>query len=265
MHIDLTGKRALVTAGGSGIGRAIAEQFLASGAAVAICDIAADTVDAFRQAHPHCLAITADVASEGDVGAVYRQLCDQLGGLDILVNNAGVAGPTKPIDEIEAAEWSRTIDVNLTGSFLCTRHAARLFKAQRSGVIINLSSTAGRIGMPLRTPYSSSKYAIRGFTDTLAIELGEYGVRVNAILPGLVAGPRGERVIGEQAAARGMSYEDYLPLFLRNISLHVAVGVNDVAAMATFLASDQARYVTGQSIGVCGNFESYRAPPGQGA
>src|SRR5205814_8928606 len=168
----------------------------------------------------------------------FDQVSEHLGGLDILVNNAGISGPTKPVDEIHPFEWSRTLDVNVTGAFLCARGAAQLFKAQRSGCIINLSSVAGRIGMPLRSPYSASKYAIRGLTDALAIELGEFGIRVNAILPGFVSGQRGARVIGEQAAAQGMTYEDYLPLFLHNISMHVAVSEQDVAAMATFLASD---------------------------
>ena len=260
MQIDLSGKRALITAGCAGIGRAIADQFIASGATVLVCDVAPTAVEAYLQSYPDGHAECADVASGVAVSMLFDVLIDRLGGLDILVNNAGVSGPTKPVDEVTVEEWTRTLEVNLTGAFLCVGHAARLFKAQRSGSIINISSAAGRLGMPLRTPYSSSKYAIRGLSDALAVELGEYGVRVNAILPGLVDGARGERVIREQAASRGMTYDDYLPHLLHNISLHVAVSEQDVAAMATFLASDHARYVSGQSIGVCGNFESYRAP-----
>ncbi len=263
MHVDLTGRRALVTAGCAGIGRAIVEQFLASGAAVAVCDVSPEALAVFRADHPNLVAVQADVSVEGDVDILFEEVVDHLGGLDILVNNAGISGPTKPIDEIAVDEWDRTLDVNLRGAFLCTRRAAPLLKEQRSGAIINISSSAGRLGMPLRAPYSSSKYAIRGLTDTLAIELGDYGVRVNAILPGFVAGPRGERVISEQAESRGMAYHDYLPLFLHNISMHVAVEDVDIAAMATFLASDHARYISGQSIGVCANFESYRAPAAQ--
>ena len=260
MRIDLSGMRALVTAGAAGIGRAIAEQFMECGAAVAVCDVSQTAIDDFAAVHAGAVSVLADVASPDQVDILFDKVIERLGGLDILVNNAGVSGPTKPVDEIDPDEWARTLDVNLKGAFLCVRRAAPFFKAQRSGAIINVSSAAGRIGMPLRTPYSSSKYAIRGLSDTLAIELGEFGVRVNAILPGFVEGPRGERVISEQAAARGMCYEQYLPLFLHNVSMHVAVSMQDVAALATFLASDMARHISGQSIGVCGNFESYRAP-----
>lgn len=260
MLIDLSGKRALVTAGAAGIGRAIADQLVESGASVAICDIAQGTLEEFAATYSGALAVHADVAIAEDVDRLFDSVVEHLGGLDILVNNAGISGPTKYVEDIAPDEWSRTLGVNVMGAFLCARRATPLFKAQRSGAIINISSTAGRIGMPMRAPYSSSKYAIRGLSDTLAIELGEYGVRVNSILPGFVDGPRGARVIAEQAAARGMTYDAYLPLFLHNISLHVAVSERDVAAMATFLASDLACHVSGQSIGVCGNFESYRAP-----
>jgi len=260
MHVNLSNSRAIVTAGASGIGRAIAQQFMRSGALVAICDISQSALDDFSGAYPDCVTFRADVSDADQVDKFFDTVLGRFGGLDVLVNNAGVSGPTKPIEEITPEEWSQTLDVNLKGAFLCSRRAAPLFKAQKNGAIINLSSTAGRMGMPLRTPYSSSKYAIRGLSDTLAIELGEFGVRVNTILPGFVDGPRGERVVAEQAAARNMSYEQYLPYFLHNISMHLAVTGDDVAATATFLASDYARSISGQSIGVCGNFESYRSP-----
>ncbi len=260
MQIDLSGKAAIVTAGAAGIGRTIADQFIECGARVAVCDISRPDLDEFLSHHPDAHASEADVSSPEDVDHFVDAVEKEFGGLDILVNNAGVSGPTKSVDEIEPDEWARTLDVNLKGAFLFARRAALIFKAQKQGTIINIVSTAGRVGMPLRTPYSASKFGLRGFSDTLAIELGEYGVRVNAILPGFVDGPRGKRVIAEQAEAQGMSYDEYLPLFLHNISLHVAVSAEDVAAMAAFLASDFAKNVSGQSIGVCGNFESYRSP-----
>lgn len=260
MQIDLGGKRALVTAGAAGIGRAIARQLRESGATVAICDVSGAACAKISRELPGIIAVAADVSDEGAVDALFSSIEADIGGIDILVNNAGVSGPTSPFEKISLEDWARTIDVNLTGAFLCARRAAPGFKARGAGAIINMSSAAGRLGMPLRAPYSASKYALRGLSDALAIELGEHGVRVNAILPGFVDGARGQRVIAEQARERGMSYEDYLPYFLHNISLHVAVSETDVAAMVTFLASDHARYVSGQSIGVCGNFESYRAP-----
>lgn len=260
MQIDLGGKRALITAGAAGIGRAIARQLSDSGARVAICDISDIALAEVSRELPGLVAVKADVADEAAVDALFGTVEEAFGGIDILVNNAGISGPTSSFDEIHLADWLRTIEVNLTGAFLCARRAAPGFKVQRSGAIVNMSSAAGRLGMPLRAPYSASKYALRGLSDALAIELGEYGVRVNAVLPGFVDGARGQRVIAEQARRRGMSYEEYLPHFLHNISLHVAVTEVDVAAMVTFLVSDQARHVSGQSIGVCGNFESYRAP-----
>jgi NAD(P)-dependent dehydrogenase (short-subunit alcohol dehydrogenase family) len=140
------------------------------------------------------------------------------------------------------------------------RKAVPLFRSAGGGSIINISSVAGRIGMSLRAPYSTSKYAVRGFTDVLAVELGEIGVRVNCILPGLVDGPRGRRVLAEQAKTRGIAPETYLKLFLHNISMHTMVQMAEIADMAAFLASDLAPHISGQSISVCGNFESYRAP-----
>src|SRR5690606_556418 len=149
---------------------------------------------------PGIFCVKADVGEVEEVDVFFDRLLDRLGGLDVLVNNAGISGPTKPVEDITPAEWIKTIHVNLTGQFLCVRRAVPVFKAQGSGAIINMSSTAGRLGMPQRAPYSASKYGVRGLTDVLAVELGEFNIRVNAILPGLVDGERGRRVMAEQAA-----------------------------------------------------------------
>jgi len=255
MKLDFTGKRAVVTAGGSGIGLAIATAFADAGASVAICDVDSRAVD--RAAF---FARKCDVSSELEVASFFEAVSEELGGVDILVNNAGIAGPTKRVEDISLAEWERTLSVNVSGQFLCAKAVIPAMKAQRSGVILNLSSTAGRIGMPLRSPYSASKYAVRGLTDVLAIELGEYGIRVNALLPGAVAGPRLDSVVAEQAAAKNIPVDSYLHFMLHNVSLHTTVTPEDVAAMALFLASDAAKRISGQSVGVCGNFESYRSP-----
>lgn len=255
MKLDLTGARVVVTAGCGGIGRAIADAYAGAGARVAVCDVDAGAIAA--SPHP---AVLCDVSDEAQVAAFFGRVLADLGGVDVLVNNAGIAGPTLPVEQMSLADWNQTLAVNLTGQFLCARAVIPAMKAQGSGAIINLSSTAGRMGMPLRSAYSASKYGVCGLTDVLAMELGEHGIRVNAILPGMVAGPRLDRVVTEQAAARGMTQEDYLPLMLHNISMHSTVTAEDVAAMALFLGSPAARHVSGQSIGVCGNFESYRAP-----
>lgn len=258
MSFDLKGQRVLITAGASGIGRAVARAFAGAGARVHVCDI-----------DPAALAVLAgegiatsrtDVSVSAEVDAMFAEIERRFGGLDILVNNAGVSGPTKPVEEVTDEEWDLTMAVNVTGQFYCARRAAPLMKRQGRGAMINISSTAGRMGMPLRAPYSTSKYAVRGLTDVLAVELGEYGIRVNSILPGVIDGPRGERVVREQADARGIAVEDYLSALLHNVSLHCLIDAEEIAALALFLASDQARHISGQSIGVCGNFESYRSP-----
>jgi NAD(P)-dependent dehydrogenase (short-subunit alcohol dehydrogenase family) len=260
MDLGLNGKRILVTAGAGGIGRVIAQKFLAERARVAVCDIDEAALAECGKQSPELLAVRADVASSADVERLFALLRERFGGLDALINNAGVSGPTKPVEQITDDEWNRTLAVNITGQFYAVRAAVPMFRAQGGGVILNMSSVAGRIGMPMRAPYSTSKYAVRGFTDVLAVELGALNVRVNAILPGLVNGPRGRRVMEEQAAARGMTLDQYLPFVLHNISMHSMIEMDEIAALAVFLASDQARHITGQSIGVCGNFETYRAP-----
>lgn len=261
MDFGLQDKRVLVTAGANGIGRVIADRFLAEGARVAVCDIDEGALADCRIKSSAALAARADVAVSADVARLFERIDAEFGGLDVLVNNAGVSGPTKNVEDISDVEWERTLAVNVTGQFFAVRAAVPMFRRQGGGVILNMSSVAGRIGMPMRAPYSTSKYAVRGFTDVLAIELGAINVRVNAILPGLVNGPRGRRVMEEQAKARGMTFDAYLPLVLHNISMHSMVEMDEIAGLAVFLASDQAKHITGQSIGVCGNFETYRAPP----
>ena len=258
MGIDLTGKRVIITAGASGIGAVTAARFTQAGAQVAVCDIDADAVAAVS--NPAIAAYRADVGSEAEVEAFFSAALDRLGGLDILVNNAGLSGPTKPVESVTVDEWNETFRVNVTGQFLCVRKAVPVFKAQHSGAIINISSSAGRVGMPLRSVYSATKFAVRGFTDVLAIELGGDNIRVNSILPGMVDGPRLQRVVAEQAEAAGMDPQIYLKRMLHNVSMHAMVSQEEVADVALFLASDMAKHISGQSIGVCGNFESYRAP-----
>ena len=255
MKLDCTNKRVVVTAGGNGIGLAIADAFREAGARVAICDADADAV-----ARSPYIASQCDVSDEAQVAAFFQLALSELGGIDVLVNNAGIAGPTKKLEDVTLDEWERTLAVNLSGQFLCAKAVIPTMKAHRSGAIINLSSTAGRMGMPLRGPYSASKYAVRGLTDVMAIELGEYNIRVNALMPGMVAGPRLDRVIAEQASSKGMDGAAYMNLLLHNVSMHTTVSAEDVAAMAVFLGSDRGAKISGQSIGICGNFESYRSP-----
>ncbi|WP_368911753.1 SDR family oxidoreductase [Taklimakanibacter deserti] len=255
----MNGRKVVVTAGGSGIGRVIANAFAKSGASVATCDI--DPACATAQDMSAAIRCwQADIGEPESAGRFMTEAISWLDGIDVLINNAGVSGPTKPVEEITDDEWRRTMEVNVNGQFYCVRAAVPVMKAQKAGVILNISSTAGRMGMPRRSVYSASKYAVRGFTDVLAVELGDHNIRVNAILPGVVNGTRVRRVLAEQAQVVGQTLEEYMPRILHNVSMHTAVEAEDVANMALFLASDGARFVSGQSIGVCGNFESYRGP-----
>ena len=203
--LNVPGLRVLVTAGASGIGRSIADTLAALGASLVVCDIADGPLDDFRHHHPSALAVKADVSSESDVAALFEATAKHLGGLDVLVNNAGIAGPTGGVEEITPADWRRTIDVCLTGQFLCAHHAVPMIKAAGGGSIINLSSAAGRFGYAFRTPYSAAKWGVIGLTHSLAKELGPFNIRVNALLPGIVEGSRMTGVIEARAAQLGLS------------------------------------------------------------
>jgi len=250
------GLRVLVTAGASGIGRAIANTFLAHGAKVHICDVSDEFMADFRAAHPEAGCTKADVSSEEDVARLFEDAEQTLGGLDVLVNNAGIAGPTGAVEELDPADWRRCIDICLTGQFLCTRLAVPLLKAAGGGAIVNLSSAAGRFGYAYRTPYSSAKWGVVGFTESLAKELGPSNISVNAILPGLVEGPRIEGVISARAKQMGVTYEQMEQEHLKHVSLRRMVTGDDVAAMTLFLCSPLGANISGQSIGVCANVET---------
>jgi len=179
-----------------------------------------------------------------------------LGGLDILVNNAGTAGPTGRVETLDPADWRRCVAVNLDGAFLCVRRAVPLLKAAGGGTVINISSTAGLMGYPLRTPYAAAKWAVIGLTKSLAIELGPCGIRVNALCPGAVEGARMARAIRAEAAVRGVNEEEVRQTYIRTTSLRCFVAPDDVAAMVLFLCSDLGANVSGQAIAVDGHTES---------
>src|SRR2546427_3956839 len=201
----LAGQRVLVTAGAAGIGLEISRAFAEAGARVMVCDVAQASLDALAAALPGASGRLADVSDALQVQALFKAVDNELGGLDILVNNAGVAGPTGAVETLDLADWQRTLDVNITGAFLCTRLAVpRLRQSAREGrqaAIVNLSSAAGHLGMPGRSAYSASKWAVIGFTKSLALELGADGIRVNAILP-----RSEERRVGKECRSRWSPY-----------------------------------------------------------
>jgi NAD(P)-dependent dehydrogenase (short-subunit alcohol dehydrogenase family) len=250
------GLRVVVTAGAGGIGRAIADALLANGAKVLICDVDQAALDGFRAAHPQAGATVADVASEDDVARLFAEAKSFLGGLDVLVNNAGIAGPTGAVEDITPAEWRRCIDVCLTGQFLCAHHAVPMLKAAGGGAMINLSSAAGRFGYAWRTPYSAAKWGVIGFTESLAKELGPSNIRVNAILPGVVAGPRIEGVIGARARQEGVSYAAMEQTYLARVSMRRMVTAQDVAGSVLYLLSAAGVNISGLSLNVDANVES---------
>ncbi len=253
---DLAGKRVMVTAGAQGIGRAIALAFLEAGARVEICDVEPEALAAFAAEAPAAGATLADVSDEAQVEAFFAAALGRLGGLDVLVNNAGIAGPTAPVEAIALADWRATLAVNLDGAFLCARKAAPILKAQGQGAIVNLSSTAGLFGYPLRTPYASAKWAVIGLTKSLASELGPHGVRVNAICPGPVEGERMVRVIAAQAAARGIPEAEIREQYESSVSMRRFVTHEEIAASALFLCSEAGAAISGQALPVDGHTES---------
>jgi NAD(P)-dependent dehydrogenase (short-subunit alcohol dehydrogenase family) len=249
-------QRVVVTAGASGIGRAVADLLIQNGARLHVCDVSQAFLDDFRKAHPDHGASLCDVSKEDDVARLFEEAGRSLGGLDALINNAGIAGPTGGVEEIAPADWRRTLDICLTGQFLCTHHAVPLLKAAGEGAIINMSSAAGRFGYAFRTPYAAAKWGVIGFTQSLAKELGPANIRVNAILPGIIKGPRMEGVIRDRAAQVGVPYDAMEQQYLNRISLRRMTGPEDVAAMVLFLLSPAGRNISGQSLGVDGNVES---------
>lgn len=242
MDLSAKGLRVLVTAGGAGIGRVIARTFVDHGAKVHVSDIDSRT-------NPDTVA---DVAKLDDVERLFADLQRSLGGLDVLVNNAGIAGPTAKVEDIRPEDWDRCIAVDLNGMFYCTRKAMPLIKAAGGGSIINLSSIAGRLGFPMRTPYAAAKWAVVGFTQSLAAEAGPEGVRVNCIQPGIVEGERVERIIAAKAEALGVSAAEVLEKMVEGVSLKTTVTAQDVANAALFLATESGKHISGQAISVCG-------------
>ena len=245
--MDFSGKRVLVTAGADGIGLAIATKFKELGASVYVTDIDERAVEAARKYG--FKASISDASKEEDVKQLMASVSAELGGLDVLVNNAGIAGPTGPVESLDSGSWTRTFDVNIHGQFYCVKHALGMLRQGTDPAIINLSSAAGRLGMAGRSAYSASKWAVVGFTKTLAIELGPEGIRANAICPGAVDGPR------IQSVMLGRPAEEILAVYNNQSSMQRMVTAEDIANMAVFSASPMARNVNGQVLAVDGNTE----------
>ena len=241
-------ERVLVTAGAAGIGREIARAFAANGAKVFVCDIDVKMLDALAQEIKGLVTNVCDVSKRADIERMMAAAVSALGGLDVLVNNAGISGPTAPVEQMDPDQWEKVMQVDLTGTFNVTRLAIPHLKKSEAGVIINMSSVAGRFGYANRSPYCTAKWGIIGFTKTLSIELGEYGIRANAILPGAVDGPRIQKVFEGRAKVSGQSVDAVKQEAMAVQSLKRLVDPKDIAALAVFLASDAAKSISGQML-----------------
>jgi NAD(P)-dependent dehydrogenase (short-subunit alcohol dehydrogenase family) len=253
MDLKIEGLRVLVTAGAGGIGLEIARAFAGEGARVHICDIDDAALSALAGTNPDISASKCDVAERTAVARLFEDAAAQLGGLDVLVNNAGIAGPTGRVEEIHPEDWDRCLAVCLTSQFNCARLAVPLLRGSGNASIVNLSSMAGRLGFALRSPYCAAKWGVIGFTKSLAIELGPDRIRVNAILPGLVAGDRQRRVLQSKAQQRGLSYAEVEAMAFSYTSIKEYVTPQHIAAQIVFLASEHGRSISGQAIQICGD------------
>lgn len=249
--------RVMVTAGAGGIGAVIAETFVTAGARVHTCDISREALDALTARHPSIVGAQVDLSDEEAISEWCERAVTDLGGVDVLINNAGIAGPTAAVEDISLNDWRQCLTVDLESHFLTCRSVVPVMKEQRSGSIVNMSSTAGLVGYGRRSPYAAAKWAVIGFTKSLAIELGPYGVRVNAICPGAVRGDRMGRVIAAEASARGLSEAEVEFEYASSQSIARFVEPQEIADMAYFLASPLAQMVSGQAIAVDGHTETY--------
>ena len=241
-------QRVLITAGAAGIGREFARAFAATGSQVFICDIDDQALAAIAKDIPGLIARRCDMARRAEIERMVPEAVAALGGLDVLINNAGIAGLTLPVDQYPPDDWDKVVAVNLTAMFDVTRLAIPHLKQSKAGCIINMSSIAGRFGFMNRSPYAATKWGVIGFTKTLALELGQWGIRANAIAPGAVEGERIVRVFQGRAQISGRSLEDVKAAAMAEQSIKAMIDPKDIAQLAVFLASDAAKSISGQVL-----------------
>jgi NAD(P)-dependent dehydrogenase (short-subunit alcohol dehydrogenase family) len=253
MDLAIADLRVLVTAGAGGIGLAIARAFVAEGARVHICDVDEMALSELAASDGAITRTYCDVSDRTAVKTLFTDVVDKLGGLDVLVNNAGVAGPTAKIEDMNPEDWDRCLEVCLTGQFNCARLAVPLLRNSSNASIVNISSAAGRVGFAMRTPYAAAKWGVIGFTKSLSIELGPDNIRVNAILPGLVAGDRQRRVLEAKAQQRGISFAEMERTAFSYTSIKDYVTAQQIADQIVFMCSPRGKTISGQAISICGD------------
>lgn len=256
--MKLEGKVAIVTGGGGGIGRAISLRFANEGAAIVVAGPTAEKIAGvekeIRDAGNRALAVLTDVADEARVRQMISAAVEKFGQIDVLVNNAGIAGPTALVPNVSREDWDHTFAINLTGAFLCAKHALPHMIERQSGCVINITSIAGLQAYAFRGPYCASKWGMIGLTQTLAEEVGRYGITANAIAPGPVRGPRIERVIRNRADEMKLPFEEVERQYVEPTALKRMVEEEDIAAMALFLASDEGRNITGETLNISAGY-----------
>ena len=250
----LDGKVAIITGASKGIGRALSLRFAREGAAV-ICaarsgDLVKETVGQVKAAGGRALAVTCDAAQEEEVRRLVAAGSKEFGKIDTLVNNAGDGGVTKPVQDYSMEDWRYTIDSCLTSSYLCMRFVVPEMIKGGGGAIVNISSGAGRRGLPYRIGYCSAKAGQVGMTYGMALELAEHNIRVNCVAPGAVEGDRIDRVIAGQAQVRGISVEQMRKAMVDRSPLKRMVTADDIVDATVFFCSDMARSISGQVLAV---------------
>jgi NAD(P)-dependent dehydrogenase (short-subunit alcohol dehydrogenase family) len=251
--MDLDGRRVLITGGGAGMGRFMAATFARAGAAVHIADIDVAALDDARGAIPGLTGSTTDITDEDAVEQLVADAVAAMGGLDTLINNAGIPGPTAAVEDVDPADWRRTLDVDITGMFLVTRATVPHLKAAKGGSVLNMSSTAGRMGFSHRSPYAAAKHAVVGFTRSISIELGPFDINVNCIQPGPVDSPLQGKVLAAVAQRKGITSEQALADRMAPVSMTRQVSQQEIADIALFLCSSTGHMISGQSIAVDGD------------
>ncbi len=257
MHDTLKRKVAVVTGGAKGIGAAVAELFAADGAELVIAGRDAEALDKYaaqldeRHGNRTTMPSRCDVTVEDDVARMVGETVDRYGRIDILVNAAGGTGPIEtPAEQYPAEEFLGILEVNVVGTFLPCKHVIPHLKAAGGGSIVNIAGTSGLRGYRNRSGYSASKWAVRGLTRTLALELGPHNITVNDVCPNVTNGERMERIVRKKAEVSGRTPEDVYADFVSQTALGHFVEERDVAAAVRFLVSDGARNITGHDIPV---------------
>jgi NAD(P)-dependent dehydrogenase (short-subunit alcohol dehydrogenase family) len=258
--MKLEGQVAIVTGAAKGLGQAISLRLAGEGADLALAAREAPPLEALagdvRGLGRRALVVPTDVRDEAAVRAMVEAAVHGFGRVDILVNCAGTTGPIEtPVQEIKVEDWDEVLAVNLRGTFLPTKHVAPVMLRQGRGKIVNIAGTSGLRGYKLRAAYSSSKWAIRGFTRTVALELGPHGINVNCVAPGIVGGDRMARLCREKARKRGWTPEQVYQEYVQEMALRRVTTAEDVASAVCFLCTDESRNMAGQCVTVDGGWD----------